>query len=176
MTRPCWHSQERRESELLSLLSSSPRPPLPTCTIFFFCETSVDAVVNLLLPYRFLSCSHTLSSHSLSLSRQSLWPLHDHHRCGFAGNMYWKKELRGCRLVRGQLRGGQLVMVAACATRMAKLWLPDIVPLSPATLTFSLGSQSVLLGLLITMVPFVYDKSVQIINTLFCAEMANFVG
>ena len=80
--------------------------------------------------------------------------------------MKWQ-TLAPWRLIRG---GG-----STCNAR-ATPWLPNVAPLSPATPTTGSWSQQVLLGLLILMVPFVRDKSAQIVGTLFHAKTKNFAS
>ena len=79
-------------------------------------------------------------------------------------------------MVGGQLYGIQLHGHGGACNARVKPWLLGIAPPSPATPTTESKSQHTHLNLLITIVPFVRDESVQIVGTLFCAETANFAS
>ena len=157
--------QERRKMETpLPLIPSPESPFLPILSLCFTVRVwqnpneTAHLVISSPSPLPFLSilprsllCSLSLDP-SIPPSRPSLRQDAITIVVASQVHMRWRTKLRGCRLVKGQLRGGQLAMVAGCATSVAKAWLPDIAPLSLATPTISLGSQPILVGHIITMV------------------------
>ena len=161
--------------------SRSPPPPMPLNSArrhFFqleadaaslrpFQPSSTTLSPSLILPCNlspYLSLSFSISLF-LSLNVQpmaelTLW-LSIH-------NMHYSGRLRRCHLVKGQLSGGQLTVVAAArAMLVAMPWLPGVVPLSPAIPTAISSFHEVLFEPTIVMVPLVLDKSGRISTHAF---------
>ena len=127
----------RNLGEAAHLVISSPSPPLslsllPRLSLVLLCYLSLS--LSLQTPF--------LSLYAITIVVAS------------QVDTRWRAKLKGCQLVRRQLRGGQFTVKVACAMRVAKPWLLGNIPPSSANPTVISGSQQVLVGLIITIVPF----------------------
>ena len=170
----------QKRPPLLSLFLSIPFllfPWFPTCNSFTaapwmpMIDPPLSHVVFPLCPPHglldFLSPSQPLYLSAiafLSLPFSSRWPSTIH---GDGDYMCQRRRFRRRRLVRGQVRWGQFMAVAARATHVAKSWHPGLVLQSLATPTAGSGFKHTHLDLLFKMIPSVPNESARIVGTLF---------